>query len=188
MCFWLGLSWLIFTLCYWGNFEYLIGSDGRQKPKCVQKIITIKTPNKYFNWAQVYHLFYIPMIRIQRKRWFPFKSGRKKGDLLLKNRNIRRWHNHALLTAYSVQSDPKLWLTFKLFQCFRSSGLQHERDYPNWKCVQNKRKMKSRWGSDRARAAAFCKPLSDFLPPGSHLESDHHFCLVFIWTDEVIGI
>ena len=91
-----------------------------------------------------------------------------------------------------IVSNPK-WskiviVTFKLFQCNWSCGLQHERGYTNWKCGQNKRKMKSRWGSDRARAAAFCNPLSDFLSPGSHLESDHHFCLVFIWTDEVIGI
>ena len=42
------------------------------------------------------------------------KSRWKKGDHWLKNRKIwkgtRKCHNHALLTAYSVQSDPKLWL------------------------------------------------------------------------------
>ena len=80
------LSWLTFTLCYCGNFEYghLIGSDGRQKPKCVQKIAqTIKRPNKYFNWAQVYHVFYIPMIRIQRKRWsFLAVQDSSIGDLV----------------------------------------------------------------------------------------------------------
>ena len=86
MCFSLGLSWLTFTLCYCGNFEYghLIGSDGRQKPKGVQKIAqTIKRPNKYFNWAQVYHVFYIPMIRIQRKRWsFLAVQDSSIGDLV----------------------------------------------------------------------------------------------------------
>jgi len=51
------------------------------------------------------------------------KSRWKKGDHWLKNRKTwkgtRKCHNHALLTAYSVQNDPKLWLwplnCFKVF-------------------------------------------------------------------------
>ena len=114
------------------------------------------------------------------------------GSLTEKQEDMKRNKKMSQSCAVDCLQCPK-WsknviVTFKLFQCNWSCGLQHERGYTNWKCGQNKRKMKSRWGSDRARAAAFCNPLSDFLSPGSHLESDHHFCLVFIWTDEVIGI